>query len=305
MATRFNPSNHAYILNGAALAGGKLRFKATGSDTLKNTYSDSALTTPNTNPVLLDADGIPDSDIWLDGTYKVELLNSSDVEQWELDPVGTDSAGSPWTDWVSTQSYAIGDIAQGSDGAYYMSITSSNTGNDPTSSATNWTQVDVTKIWNTNESYSEDDVVTGSDGRRYRSLANSNQGNSPLTDQTKWNVVSASVKVGSFTVTNTSATAVTGVGFKPSRIDITAMVSSGTVASQSNGTSDGTTDVCAYFHADSSARGAGSSAHLWRVSGSAGGIENRGALTSLDSDGFTVTADTAASTATLIYRAYP
>lgn len=45
-------------------SGYKLYFYETGTTTPKTTYSDEALTTPNTNPVVLNAAGRPDTDIW-------------------------------------------------------------------------------------------------------------------------------------------------------------------------------------------------------------------------------------------------
>jgi hypothetical protein len=45
--------------NGAPASGGKIYFYVVGTTTPQNTYSDSALTTPNTNPVVMDASGWP------------------------------------------------------------------------------------------------------------------------------------------------------------------------------------------------------------------------------------------------------
>ena len=69
------------------LAGGKLRFKQSGSDTLQNTFQESAMTTANTNPIVLDANGRASVEIFLNGTYRVELLDSSDTLIWQKDPV--------------------------------------------------------------------------------------------------------------------------------------------------------------------------------------------------------------------------
>jgi len=64
-----------------------LYFYDTGTTTLRNTYSDEALTIANTNPVVANQEGVF-TNIWLDGRYKVILKNKDDVQLWEADPVG-------------------------------------------------------------------------------------------------------------------------------------------------------------------------------------------------------------------------
>jgi hypothetical protein len=215
MATRFNPTGNPFFDGATLLSGGKLRFKQTGSDTLKDTYTSSSLASANTNPVVLDADG-SHSDIWLDGVYKLEVLDSNDVEVREIDPIGGDASVTPFSAWSSTEDYSIGDIARGSNGSYYMSITNSNTGNDPTSSATDWTQLDIYKVWNTNETYAAGSIVKGSDNQLWVSQI-SNAGNDPTTDdgtnwqrlntETRWAIISGTSIVageGFASVTNGS-----------------------------------------------------------------------------------------------------
>ena len=70
----------------APSAGAKLFFYETGTSTPKNTFTDSAGTTPNANPVIADANGVF-GDIWIDGTYKVVLKDKNDVQKWEADPI--------------------------------------------------------------------------------------------------------------------------------------------------------------------------------------------------------------------------
>lgn len=205
MTNRFNKPNTQYFDNsGNVLAGGKLRFKATGSDTLKDTYSNTGLTSANTNPVVLDSSG-RHGDIFLNGTYRVELLTSADVQLWQRDPIGDDSSTSPWADWVSDRTYAIDDIVQGSDVNYYKSITANNSGNNPTSSPSHWAQIKIIEAWNTNQTYANNEIAESS-GVLYKSLAASNTGNA-VTDTSKWHEY-ALVEVGTFTPTlNDSATA--------------------------------------------------------------------------------------------------
>jgi len=87
--------------------------------------------------------------------------------------------------WLSTFDYALEAIVEGSDGKLYASIQTPNLNNDPTSTATFWTEFDLLKRWNINETYSIGDPVT-IDSRTYISKTNSNLGNNPTTDGTNW-----------------------------------------------------------------------------------------------------------------------
>lgn len=79
------PKFRAHTATGVALSGGKLYTYASGTVTPKATYSDQDLTTPNTNPVILDTDG--EAVVWLDGEYYLVLHDEDDVEQWTMDDV--------------------------------------------------------------------------------------------------------------------------------------------------------------------------------------------------------------------------
>jgi hypothetical protein len=64
MASRFILP-YADIGNGISPSNGaQLFFYTTGTTTLKDTYSDEALSTANANPVIADADGVF-GDIWI------------------------------------------------------------------------------------------------------------------------------------------------------------------------------------------------------------------------------------------------
>lgn len=66
--------------NGAPLANGKLFTYAAGTTTKQATYTDSTGTTPNTNPIILDARG--ECNCWIDPTisYKFSLAPSTDTD---------------------------------------------------------------------------------------------------------------------------------------------------------------------------------------------------------------------------------
>lgn len=79
--------------------GAELFFFETGTSTPKDTYSDAAATTPNSNPVIADSDGVF-PDIYITGAYKVQLKNTNGVQQWEADPVVEFAKESTITDAV-------------------------------------------------------------------------------------------------------------------------------------------------------------------------------------------------------------
>lgn len=70
---------------GAPLSGGKLYTYEPGTTTNKTTYSDSALTSANANPVVLDSRG--EAAIFGTGSYKFVLKDSDDVTVWTVDDV--------------------------------------------------------------------------------------------------------------------------------------------------------------------------------------------------------------------------
>jgi len=79
---------------GTPLANGTLTIYLAGTTTLTNTWQDYALTSLNTNPVVLDSRG--ECVLWLDSavTYKFVLKNSSGVVQWTQDNLSGSGAAS-------------------------------------------------------------------------------------------------------------------------------------------------------------------------------------------------------------------
>jgi hypothetical protein len=66
--------------NGNPLSGGKIYAYADGTSSLLNTYSNSALSSANTNPVVLNSAGKPPQNIYLSASaYRLELYTSADV----------------------------------------------------------------------------------------------------------------------------------------------------------------------------------------------------------------------------------
>jgi hypothetical protein len=62
--------------NGDPLAGGKVYTYEANTDDPKATYTNAAGDTPLTNPIILDASGR--AEIWLDGSYKIEVYDALD-----------------------------------------------------------------------------------------------------------------------------------------------------------------------------------------------------------------------------------
>ncbi|WP_186040586.1 hypothetical protein [Burkholderia gladioli] len=86
--------------NGKPLVGGSVTFYEPGTTTKKDTYQDSAMTEPNTNPVVLDSRG--QATIWGSGTYRQIVQDVFGVTIWDQvvsssassdDLAGTDGAG--------------------------------------------------------------------------------------------------------------------------------------------------------------------------------------------------------------------
>lgn len=96
MPNRFQtPDEQFFTSDGTTiLAGAHLFFYASGTSTKLNTYSDSALTIANTNPVILDSAGRTGSIFLQNLAYKVILAPSTDSDPptspiWSFDPVYT------------------------------------------------------------------------------------------------------------------------------------------------------------------------------------------------------------------------
>jgi len=79
------PKFRAVGADGLALVGGKLWSYTAGTSTPKATYTDFGIGTANTNPVILDSRG--EASVWLDGNYKLTLLDADDVQIWSVDDI--------------------------------------------------------------------------------------------------------------------------------------------------------------------------------------------------------------------------
>lgn len=83
------PKAQFFDANGNPLVGGKVYTYAAGTTTPLATFTDASATTPNTNPIILDARG--ECNLWFSTatSYKVVLKNANDVQQWSVDNIVT------------------------------------------------------------------------------------------------------------------------------------------------------------------------------------------------------------------------
>jgi hypothetical protein len=78
------PKARFFNSDGDPLSGGKVQTYIAGTTTPLPTYTTAAGDVPNTNPVILDADGY--ANIWLgEGTYKISLFDANDVPIFTTD----------------------------------------------------------------------------------------------------------------------------------------------------------------------------------------------------------------------------
>lgn len=89
------PPGYHPLIDGAVVPSGKLQFYRTGTTTPQDTYSDSTLTTPNANPIVLNATGGLDTLVYGDPggyNYRMRVLSSADAVLDTHDDIVLDSA---------------------------------------------------------------------------------------------------------------------------------------------------------------------------------------------------------------------
>lgn len=96
-AIALNPFVTYTDTSGSPLAGGKIYTYIAGTTTPQATYTDATQVTPAANPIILDAAGrSPYGAIWGNGSYKLRITTSADVDIYTVDNVqisGTISSG--------------------------------------------------------------------------------------------------------------------------------------------------------------------------------------------------------------------
>jgi len=160
---------------------GKLYFYESGTTTDKDTFADVNLSITNTNPVILTAAG-RQPNVFFNGSARVILTKNDDTQIEVRDPEGGETGSGQFETWNALTIFNEGDIVIASNARYYRSFTDNNQGNDPTTTPTEWEEVEFLKIWNVSVTYDLNATVKGSDGLFYRSLVGSNIGNDPTLD---------------------------------------------------------------------------------------------------------------------------
>ena len=164
----------------------KLFFFKSGTNSQLTTYKDQFEGTANTHPVLTDSAGFVPN-IFFSGSAKLIVLDENDVQYIERDPVGGEKELGDFTLWDTVVTYDKNDIVEGSDGAFYISLSNGNQENDPVSTPSSWSEIRFIVVWNTNQTYDIGDIVQTSEGNLWKSLVGSNIGNNPSLDSgTNW-----------------------------------------------------------------------------------------------------------------------
>jgi len=129
MAERFNlPFESTLDANGDPLSGAKLYFYTTGTSSPINTYSNDALSSANSNPVVADSSG-RFADIFLSVlTYKVVLKTSADVTVTTMDPVFGGATALILSEPLETNGQQVR-WSKGADVASATALTLTSTGN--------------------------------------------------------------------------------------------------------------------------------------------------------------------------------
>ena len=126
------PQESTFDINGLPQNGATLDFHNPGLLTDKQTFSDEALTTPNTNPVVADASG-NFGNIWMIGDYDVTLKNSLGVTIWGPERVKSNvtSSSSSSANELTTATMANNPSYSSSDvGSTVITTAEFSTGND-------------------------------------------------------------------------------------------------------------------------------------------------------------------------------
>ena len=176
--------------SGDPLVSGWLYFTESGTtSTDKNTYADVSEATANANPLQLDAEGrCPNC--FGSGSYRVVSYTNDEgslgVQIQQRDPVGDLVGSGSFSNWNAEFIYSLGDTVETSAGVYYRSLVNNNQGNDPTTSSSEWEQVEFVNYYSSAKTYSQYDRVRDASGCIYVSQTNSNTGNTPSANSVEW-----------------------------------------------------------------------------------------------------------------------
>jgi len=183
-----NPFSSFANAIGSAFAKGSISFFQTPDTTIfVPIFSDPALSNQINNPVILDGNGVLESDVFFSGTIRCVLKDSKGNIIRAVNNVETFLPAAVLA-YNNIVTYSINNLVQDDlDNEYYVSIGNNNTGNQPSTSPTLWAKLKWVEDYNTNQTYAAGDIVVASDNKAYISQLASNTGNDPVTDDgTNW-----------------------------------------------------------------------------------------------------------------------
>ena len=168
-------------------ANSTLNFFKSGTNSRLITYKDQFETIENVIDVEADSFGnLPN--IFFSGSAKVVYRDEDGQQYASRDPIGGEKELGNFVLWDIVVTYDKNDIATGSDGKFYISLSNGNIGNDPTTDETKWEEWPPITRWNTNVTPVIGDVVQSSLGNLWKALTAA-AGNDPETDDgTNWSV---------------------------------------------------------------------------------------------------------------------
>ena len=159
---------------------GSVSFFDANTNTPKLTYKDDAETIANLLTIPVDASGnLPN--IFFTGSASVIYLDQFGEQYAARNPVGAESGAGAFSIWSATAIYNSNDIVTGSDGAFYLSISNGNEGNNPVSTPSSWEEVRFIGVWNNSVTYDTGVIVQTSDGNLWRSVSSGN-----ISRQSPW-----------------------------------------------------------------------------------------------------------------------
>ncbi len=162
-------------------ANGSVSFFDSNTNAPKITYKDELETIQNLLTIPVDANGnLPN--IFFSGSASVIYLDEFGQQYAARNPVGEEIGLGNFTSWSNVVTYDAYDIVRGSDNHFYLSLSSSNQNNDPTTSPADWEQIRFIGVWNTNITYAIGDVVQTTDGNLWKALT-ATSGNDPSVDE--------------------------------------------------------------------------------------------------------------------------
>lgn len=162
----FGPKPHFEDSNGDPLSGGLLYFYGAGGSTAQDTYTTSAGSVANANPIVLNSRGEPANQIWFtEGlSYKATLKTSAGVEIWTSDNLrGINDTSTTIDEWIAgtTPTYISAtsfSVTTDQSSAYHVGrrLKSTNTGGTIYSTVTAVSYTTVTTVTVANDSGSLD-----------------------------------------------------------------------------------------------------------------------------------------------------